>query len=263
MTQQDLTEELDAIEAIYPGAVEQNGSLYVLEIPDYAITLNLTFPSNYPSEPPHVLSVIQGPDETEIDKIIKEVFVEDQVCLFDFIEAIREKFPDHSVENQQKQLEEQEQLNVESSKQTLSKEEISKKISEKWVASAPIIDRKSVFIGYACKTPVPCIMDDISDNYHLLMEDNHIQRATHNIKAYVAEGPNHVPLKGYDEDGETAAGGRLQHLLEVRYKIIAFLLFFHKKGHSQKISINIYIVDWSTKRMRLRFKMVWWYSIRA
>lgn len=220
MTKEDLDDELEAIEAIYPGSVEQNGSLYVLEIPDYIITLNLTFPSNYPSEPPHVLSVKQGPDQTEIEKIVKDVFVKDQVCLFDLIEAIRENFPDYSVESRQKQLEELqeqlEQLNTEDSKQNLSKEELSKKIFSKWVSSPPITDRKSVFIGFACKTPIPCTMDDIIESYNLLMEDNHIQKATHNITAYVAEGPNKIVLKGYDDDGETAAGGRLQHLLEVR-----------------------------------------------
>ena len=48
-----------------------------------------------------------------------------------------------------------------------------------------------------------------------LCTDNKIARATHNIWALRIVQPNGVIISDNDDDGETAAGGRLMHLLDM------------------------------------------------
>ncbi|TRY52855.1 Impact family with RWD domain [Cryptosporidium tyzzeri] len=90
----------------------------------------------------------------------------------------------------------------------------------------PIIDRKSVFQAHACKVET---VEQVKKVIKWLLSNPKIAKATHNIWSYrifkeknfaeVSEGS--FPI-GYDiisqdhnSDGENAAGGRLQHLLEI------------------------------------------------
>ncbi|KAK2465968.1 hypothetical protein APHAL10511_001609 [Amanita phalloides] len=73
----------------------------------------------------------------------------------------------------------------------------------------PIVDRKSVFVGRACRitdaSQVPQIIS-------ALRSDKHIARAAHpTIWAYRCRARN----TDHDDDGEKAAGGRLAHLLQI------------------------------------------------
>ncbi|KAF8914368.1 hypothetical protein CPB84DRAFT_1811694 [Gymnopilus junonius] len=76
----------------------------------------------------------------------------------------------------------------------------------------PITDRKSVFIGRACRinhpSEVPLILS------HLL-SDRRTARAAHPvINAWRCQVDN-VLHQDNDDDGETAAGGRIAHLLQI------------------------------------------------
>lgn len=93
------------------------------------------------------------------------------------------------------------------------------------IRSEPIIDRKSEFLGHAIRInhpdEVPIILSHIQDS------DKRIQRATHpSINAWVCrtkDGVLHhgkcIPDTDCDDDGETAAGGRLAHLLSLLVRI--------------------------------------------
>lgn len=50
---------------------------------------------------------------------------------------------------------------------------------------------------------------------HLLATDKKAAKATHNITAWRIKGDSGVQFQDCDDDGETAAGGRLLHLLEL------------------------------------------------
>ena len=50
---------------------------------------------------------------------------------------------------------------------------------------------------------------------HLLATDKKVAKATHNITAWRIRGEAGVQYQDCDDDGETAAGGRLLHLLEL------------------------------------------------
>ncbi|GAA5996874.1 uncharacterized protein JCM10292_006054 [Rhodotorula paludigena] len=78
------------------------------------------------------------------------------------------------------------------------------------VSSQPIVDRQSVFVGHVAKVNS---LDEVDAVIDALLSNNKIARATHNISAYqftTASGTRHADN---DDDGETAAGSRLAHLL--------------------------------------------------
>ncbi|ORX34381.1 ribosomal protein S5 domain 2-type protein [Kockovaella imperatae] len=84
--------------------------------------------------------------------------------------------------------------------------------------SEPIVDRKSTFVGHAVRITdereVPLII-------HELLSDKKIARAAHPaIFAYrvvrdVGGAAGKVTTTDHDDDGETQAGSRLKHLLEI------------------------------------------------
>ena len=65
-----------------------------------------------------------------------------------------------------------------------------------------------------------------------LYENKKIANATHNILAYriLQSDPHSVVYQGCDDDGETHAGSRMLHLLQVRY-LLAHL--------SQRLSVSL------------------------
>jgi len=80
------------------------------------------------------------------------------------------------------------------------------------VVAEPVTDRKSIFVGRACRisnsSEVPIILSH-------LMADRRIARAAHpiiNAWRCTVNGNLH---QDNDDDGETAAGGRLAHLLQI------------------------------------------------
>ena len=83
----------------------------------------------------------------------------------------------------------------------------------KLFTSEPIMDRKSVFIGHACKITSP---SDVLKVVDYLLSDRKIAKATHPaMLAYRVRGPGHVIHQDNDDDGESAAGSRLAHLLQI------------------------------------------------
>lgn len=78
----------------------------------------------------------------------------------------------------------------------------------------PIIERKSEFIGYAAALTSP---DQVPSILSHILSDKRVARATHPIiNAWVCKSAsNGVVHRDCDDDGETAAGGRLAHLLSI------------------------------------------------
>lgn len=77
----------------------------------------------------------------------------------------------------------------------------------------PIIDRRSTFQAHL--SPVDCL-EQMKKAVNKLMENKKISEATHNIRAYRIQGDQpHTFIQDCDDDGETHAGSRLLHLLEI------------------------------------------------
>ncbi|KAG1752445.1 uncharacterized protein EDB91DRAFT_1102605 [Suillus paluster] len=82
----------------------------------------------------------------------------------------------------------------------------------KIVEAEPIVDRKSVFIGRACRISHPSQVPLILNN---IMSDRHVSRAAHPIINAWRCQVGSVLHQDNDDDGETAAGSRLAHLLSI------------------------------------------------
>lgn len=78
-------------------------------------------------------------------------------------------------------------------------------------SSQPIIDRKSVFVGHSAQLVDP---KDVPRILSQLLSDKKIAKASHNIVAWRCEY-NGCLHQDNDDDGETAAGSRMQHLLNI------------------------------------------------
>ncbi|KAG0703889.1 hypothetical protein DFH29DRAFT_914567 [Suillus ampliporus] len=82
----------------------------------------------------------------------------------------------------------------------------------KIVEAEPIVDRKSIFIGRACRISHPSQVPLILNN---IMSDRHVSRAAHPIINAWRCQVDSVLHQDNDDDGETAAGSRLAHLLSI------------------------------------------------
>ncbi|KAJ3045255.1 hypothetical protein HDV00_011127 [Rhizophlyctis rosea] len=76
----------------------------------------------------------------------------------------------------------------------------------------PIIDRKSVFMAHTA--PVKTVAD-VKAVIQALYTNRKIARATHNIYAYRIVESNGVIRQDCEDNGETAAGGRLLHMIQL------------------------------------------------
>ena len=102
------------------------------------------------------------------------------------------------------------------------------------IEAEPIVDRKSAFVGRACRITDP---SQVSAVLGFLMSDKRIARAAHPIiNAWRCQVGNVLHQGTYivcmrknkcsrrlftdnDDDGETAAGGRLAHLLQLLVRL--------------------------------------------
>ncbi|RDX47782.1 UPF0029-domain-containing protein [Lentinus brumalis] len=80
------------------------------------------------------------------------------------------------------------------------------------IETEPIVDRKSAFVGRACRITDPSQVPLILAH---LMSDRKIARAAHPIINAWRCRVGNVLHQDNDDDGETAAGGRLAHLLQI------------------------------------------------
>lgn len=77
----------------------------------------------------------------------------------------------------------------------------------------PLTDRRSAFQAHAAR--VTCI-EEVNQVVETLKANKKIATATHNIVAYrIITQPNDLLLQDCDDDGETHAGSRLLHLLQI------------------------------------------------
>ena len=82
-----------------------------------------------------------------------------------------------------------------------------------WILSDVVIELKSVFVARCVAVSSP----DQATHYlqHLLDSDKKVRSATHNITAWRMKGEKDITFQDCDDDGETAAGGRLLHLMQL------------------------------------------------
>lgn len=228
---EELENEIEAINSIYGAGTLRKADasdIYVLSLSQHDVSLRLSFPQDYPESIPQMLGTESTGDHTRkgfgehtLDlarDILDSVFTPGLVCLFDLLQdldlSLAEESNDH-LPPQPNAIDEDTSLVVNTTAPSLHPN-----LEEEphWILSAPVIGKKSAFIARACAVVSPahaqaCVA-------HLLDTDKRASKATHNVTAYrirsAAENTtSEVIFQDCDDDGETAAGGRLLHLLQV------------------------------------------------
>lgn len=84
---------------------------------------------------------------------------------------------------------------------------------EGWIVSDPITDRKSTFVSFAREVHS---VDEADKFLGLLLEDRRCGRSSHAMRAWrIKDEKTGVKYQDCDDDGETAAGGRMLHLMTI------------------------------------------------
>ncbi|KAI9722982.1 MAG: hypothetical protein M1812_001431 [Candelaria pacifica] len=231
---EDLVNEVEAINAIYgPGTIGTSSDLaaYILAIPDSSISIRLQFPTNYPSAPPTVLGTDASGEHTKkgyasqileiVRDVLSDIYHPGEVCLFDLLEEVGGRMRD-DVHKHEKDgdsdrasfLEVQDNPTLDSiAPQSSSEKPVFDEPS--WTLSCVVTEKKSVFIARSASVSSPTQAKAYLD--HLVATDKKVAKATHNITAWRIQSTSNseVTFQDCDDDGETAAGGRLLHLMQV------------------------------------------------
>lgn len=197
MLSQDFENEILAINAIYPNSLNKlsdNG----FEFRYKNLSLSFVVPSEYPSASCLIIREILFNNKVTRDQNLKNELIRiyeesgscKQVILFEWIEFLINVIPEveEVVEKKQECV-----------------FEVEKPVKTIFSSASPLIDRKSVFIAYLSK------VENIKDVKMFVDYIKSIEKATHFIVAYRINAAN----KDCDDDGETAAGGRLLRMLDI------------------------------------------------
>ncbi|KAL1959426.1 hypothetical protein VTO42DRAFT_2229 [Malbranchea cinnamomea] len=273
---QELVEEIDAINAIYgPSTITLTSTAtsssptittsttsssdlpiqttIVLRIPEHehVSSFLLGFDSEYPATPPRVLGTASTSSRGEgkrwveiLSHSVASVWIPGSVCLYDAIVDAGEKLEEirategkgnkeeEAPHRQQQQAscagdDEDGSLQGGMSALNLDKDADLKaglknnapqlESPPSWILSEVVTEKKSVFVARVAHVE----SKDQAEKYldHLLATEKKVAAATHNITAWrIREKSTAGDVKvfqDYDDDGETAAGGRLLHLMQL------------------------------------------------
>lgn len=208
-----LEEELATIEAIYPGSINQiNANIVELTVPNFeCFKLRISFPDSYPDQHSQP-SILIASSTRQIDKqnqkglldffseTLSLVLQPDEVCLFDFVSELDVKLPEYLASNP-------ESAEPDSSETDPAADS---KLHESWSISDPITDRHSTFIAYA---HLVTSESQLTQLLHAIRSDRKIAKASHAMCAWRIKLDGGSATQDFDDDGETAAGSRLLHLM--------------------------------------------------
>lgn len=213
-----LNDELEAIRAIYPETLEPLADrIYKFHVPDHPeASLVVLFPAKYPDISPNLIQVVlKRYDEKYLEgkvALILQLVYQGEVCMFDLLSEVGQF------------MEEYRELHPEPEEAPLPPPKPSKPVPKPqpvetkddidytagWTKLDPILDRGSTFIAYSRKVS---LVEEAREHIDTLTMDRRIARASHNITSWRIRASNGVQFQDCDDDGETAAGGRLLHLL--------------------------------------------------
>ncbi|KAI0092147.1 imprinted and ancient [Irpex rosettiformis] len=214
---------------------------------DTKCTVLVSLPTTYPASSPPQLQLLSryigafAVDSALWGAVLRTYissegveWVADTVCVFDGLEWVKERCASwHGTKKSEKLAgellrEDERNLSATNIEEGKNKKvsEISDDHHEEQVSSVPaaipvgiqiveaeaIIDRKSAFVGRACRVTDPSQVPLVLAH---LMSDRRIARAAHPIINAWRCQVGQTLHQDNDDDGETAAGGRLAHLLQI------------------------------------------------
>lgn len=243
---QRQNEEIEAMAAIYGEewcVIDESAKVFCIRItddmddPKWTLCLQVMLPSEYPGTAPPVYQLnapwLKGQERAEIAKSLEEIYMRNigESILYQWVEKIRdfliqksqitEPGPDDKKKTEEEDVECEDEPNLEHPPENPVKT-LNLKISESAPEAeqlppiahgVPITDRRSTFQAHVA--PVVCV-EQVKMVLAKLYENKKIASATHNIYAYrIFCEDKQTFLQESEDDGETAAGGRLLHLMEV------------------------------------------------
>lgn len=226
---EELRDEVEAINSIYgDGCLIQasdDPSVYILTPPEESSSLRIQFPPAYPAEPPSVIGTNstgehgrRGDAARELSlfrEVIGSVYEPGMVCLFDAIEELKRRL-EEAVMPEEAQEEETSEADAEeaaAAEHAQANQELLNMPEPPWILSDPFVELRSTFLGRCA--PVSSVAQAEGYVQHLLATDKKARVATHNMTAWRIKGPNGTTFQDCDDDGETAAGSRLLHLMQL------------------------------------------------
>ncbi|KAI9898458.1 hypothetical protein N3K66_006818 [Trichothecium roseum] len=240
---EELQDEIEAINSIYgpstlvPAEDDSEGAaaaVYVLSLPGGASSLRVRFPAAYPAASgPEVLGThsasggVRGAGARDLG-LFREVVAEvwgGMVCVFDAVDEFGRRLEeirddaggggdgdddDVGGEGEEGEGEGKPRRRKEAGGDDV---DIASLPMPPWVPSDPIVDSKSTFLGHAVRATSP---EQARQHIRrLLHSDRRILNATHNVSAWRIRGEGAASYQDCDDDGETAAGGRMLRLLQL------------------------------------------------
>ncbi|KAH7079502.1 ribosomal protein S5 domain 2-type protein [Paraphoma chrysanthemicola] len=229
MSNDAIEDELTSINSIFEegtlSPINEDARLYSLRLPAFpSIVLRIEFPADYPDAPPSVLGtqsvgqdVPKGMGSRAVDivrDVLAEVYRPGEACIYDLLEDVREAL-EKAEEHGDLQLHDQaDDRHAEEDFKDATVEPIADVGPEPpWIAAPAITEKKSVFLARAASVSSPAQARQYVA--HLLATDKKAARATHNMTAWRIKGPNNTSYQDCDDDGETAAGSRMLHLMQL------------------------------------------------
>jgi hypothetical protein len=214
-------DEVAALAAIYPQGVgvelsaAQGRVVIVVGRASLTVTATFQLPADYPeSESPSVSLAVGGAVDFDDARVLKQLPAELELLLerefgsevlYPAIEIIRQR-----VEELQSATTPTQQPS-EAHPQLIPVPVIATTTLEIF-HSQPLIEKKSTFIAHCARVTS---MAEVQEFRAFLLSDKKIARATHNIFAFRFSSPEGLQFHDNDDDGESAAGGRLAELVRL------------------------------------------------
>jgi len=212
-------EEIEALSSIYENewqTVSEHSRKYELVLckgTQFEMHFHITLPDSYPSSETPFFEVfapwLKAEDRKCLNENLSEIARDNngECILFLWTEAVRQ-FVENKQEDTRVVTCADDPLPVASRVESPAFDP-APKISH----GEPFVDRKSTFQAHLAKATN---LKEVNAVRSVLLENRKIANATHNIMAYrISNEATSGFLQDCDDDGESAAGGRLLHLLEI------------------------------------------------
>lgn len=240
-------EEVEALSSIYGDewcVIDEASRIFCIKIsadleePKLTACLQIILPPDYPSAAPPIYQInavwLRGPERAKLANSLEDIYVEHlgESILYLWVEKVRDFLVEKSQNSET--VEEPEKVNMTAEKDVddddedipdLSSLRLNTENVHLFLEQAndeelppikhgnPITDRRSTFQPHLAPVVTPRQVKMVLEK---LYENKKIASATHNIYAYrIYCEDKHSFLQDCEDDGETAAGGRLLHLLQI------------------------------------------------
>ncbi|XP_062344621.1 protein IMPACT isoform X1 [Cinclus cinclus] len=244
---QQQIDEIEALSSIYGDdwcVVDEDEKIYCIKIsdcldqPKWTLCLQVILPPGYPTAEPPIYQLnapwLRGQDYTELANSLEEIYVQNlgESILYLWVEKIREVLvekaqssdPEPDIKKTTEEVDEDDGGDFLLDYQPIQEDQI-KMLNYMTSESQedeelppihhgnPITDRRSTFQAHLAPVVTTRQVKRVLEN---LYENKKIASATHNIYAYrIFCEDKQTFLQDCEDDGETAAGGRLLHLMQV------------------------------------------------